>query len=285
MRVLLFGATGMLGSDLVRFAPSHAQITAPSHRDLNISDAAALSAALDDLRPDIVLNAAGFTSVEDAELAAREAMLVNGDAVTRLGQLSAQRGISVVHFSTDYVFDGRRLQPYREDDPTAPLNAYGESKVAGEQGLIASDARALIVRTQWLFGERGFSFPRTMLERAERRVPTTVVSDQWGRPTSTVDMSRLTWSLISRGAVGIFHAANAGTASWFDVAAHVFEYAGKRPLLTPCSSEQFPSLARRPLRSVLDTSKVERFIGNPLRHWTSALDELLHRIAPSSLQV
>jgi dTDP-4-dehydrorhamnose reductase len=275
MKALLIGARGLLGADLAATAPSGLELRAMDYAELDITDPVALAQTLDTLRPDVVVNASGYTAVDRAEMEPGAAFALNSTAVGSLGHLCAEQGALVVHFSTDYVFDGRGTHPYREDDATAPLSVYGASKLAGERALLSSGVRALVIRSQWLFGQRGKSFPRTMWERAREALPTRVVNDQHGRPTFTVDLARAMWTLIERGTTGMFHAANGGHATWHDVASQVFRAAGVPELLSSCVTADYPTVARRPARSELDTRKLEGVLGQPLRPWQSALQELL----------
>ncbi len=227
------------------------------------------------LRPEVVLNAAAYTAVDRAESEPDVAFRVNAAAVEELGRIAAQAGARVVHFSTDHVFDGTARAPYREDDPPNPLNAYGRSKLAGERALAESGARYLIVRAQWLFGAHGRSFPRTMWERAGARQPSRVVDDQWGRPTCTADLAAAVWSLIRREAAGVLHVANAGTASWYDVARRVYAQVGVEALVTPCGTADYLTPAARPARAVLDTTDAEALLPAPLPRWEDALQRFL----------
>jgi len=184
----------------------------------------------------------------------------------------------VVHFSTDYVFDGTATVPYGEECPRHPVNAYGMSKAAGEKNLQSSGAEYLIVRTQWLFGEHGTSFPRTMWERARAGRATRVVNDQLGRPTYARDLAAAVWRLIGWSACGLMHLTNHGQATWFDVAARVFARAGRPDLLTPCATADYPTKAKRPRYSVLDTERAERALGGALPKWEDAVDRFLATI-------
>jgi dTDP-4-dehydrorhamnose reductase len=274
MRVLLLGAGGMLGHDLATSVPSGTALYAPTLDDLDITDSAALGARIEALRPEVIINAAGYTAVDRAETETEQAHRVNAVAVGELGRLAARAGARVVHFSSDYVFSGMATRPYREGDPTDPVNVYGATKLAGERALAYSDATWLIVRTQWLFGAHGTSFPRTMWDRARAGQATRVVNDQRGRPTYTKDLAAAVWRLIERGARGVLHVANGGEATWFDVAAQVFARAGRRDLLTPCTTADYPTPARRPRYSVLDTTKFAGLAGG-LPRWEDALDRFL----------
>jgi dTDP-4-dehydrorhamnose reductase len=179
-----------------------------------------------------------------------------------------------VHFSTDYVFSGRSNRPYREDDAAEPLSVYGQSKLAGEEAVSSRNAEGLVIRSQWLFGTHGRSFPALMRERARSRIPTRVVDDQFGRPTYSADLALWTWELVAKRTRGIVHAANGGIASWFDVAGIVFDRENARECLTPCRTADYPTRARRPAYSVLDISKLETLIG-PVPTWENALSRFL----------
>lgn len=279
MRVLLLGAGGMLATDLAREAPPHVDLRSLSHAECDITDAAALDRELGRVAADVVINATAYTAVDRAETERELANRVNGHAVGQLGMLCAERGARVIHFSTDYVFPGDASRPYREDDPVAPLNAYGASKLLGETLLARSGARYCVVRTQWLFGRNGRSFPRTMWERARAGQPTRVVSDQQGRPTYTVDLARATWAVMAAGTTGILHAANQGATSWFGLAQRVFDRLGAGELLSPCATTDYPTPAKRPAFSVLDTSRLEAIPGGAMPPWEDAVDRFLDEIA------
>jgi dTDP-4-dehydrorhamnose reductase len=283
MRALVFGAAGMLGTDLLATAPADVSIIAPSIDDVDITDSARLSTAFDDARPELVINAAAYTAVDRAESERAIADAVNGTAPALIGAECARRGIAVVHFGTDYVFPGTASVPYRESDPVAPLNAYGHGKLLGEQSLLASGAHALILRTQWLFGVAGKSFPRTMWERATAAMPTRVVNDQYGRPTYTRDLATATWQLIARGESGIIHVTNGGDpAPWFDLASEVFARAGAAHLLSACTTADYPTHARRPAYSVLSTDRLTGALGHALPDWREALERFLVEMSVSA---
>jgi dTDP-4-dehydrorhamnose reductase len=274
-RVLVLGAGGMLGHDLVATAPAGVTLFPCTRAHLDITESAALAATLGDVRPEVVINAAAYTAVDRAEAERDIAMRVNGAAVGELGRAAHHVGARVIHFSTDYVFDGTATEPYNESGPTNPVNAYGASKLAGEQALQASGAAYLIIRTQWLFGAQGRSFPRTMWQRAQARAPSRVVCDQFGRPTYSVDLARATWQLVAGDVTGVIHVANAGVATWYDVATRVYAACGVGELVQPCRTDEFPTPARRPLRAVLDTRRAERVLRGPLPRWQEAIDRFL----------
>lgn len=283
MRALILGAAGMLGTDLCAMVPHDVSLVAFDVADVDITDRAQVAAALDDARPDWVINAAAYTAVDRAESEPSVAEAVNALGPRLIADEAARRRIALVHISTDYVFPGTARAPYREDDPTAPVNAYGASKLRGEQAVLASGAHTLVLRTQWLFGRAGRSFPRTMLERASAGVPTRVVDDQLGRPTYTRDFAVATWQLVARGASGIVHVTNGGAATtWYELAGAVFARVGSPLLLAPCSSSDYPTPARRPVYSVLSTDRLEALLSGPLPDWHDALARFLDEIMGSA---
>ena len=278
MRVMLLGAGGMLGCDLLATAPATARVTPLSRADVDITDTQALARAAQDIRPDVIMNAAAYTFVDEAEAERDAAFRVNADAVGAIGRAAAGAGALVVHFSTDYVFDGASALPYPENAAPNPLNVYGASKRAGEQQLLQSGTAYLLIRTQWLFGIHGRSFPRTMWQRACHSQATRVVVDQTGRPTYTLDLAQAVWLLLARGARGLFHLANSHTATWYDVAERVFSRAHRNDLVTACTTAEYPTPARRPAHSVLDTGKGEALLGRPLPSWTDGIDRFLDEL-------
>jgi dTDP-4-dehydrorhamnose reductase len=277
----------MLGRDIVREAPADVDVTGHTRGDTDVTDAAQVTEAVRDVEPDVIVNAAAYTAVDRAEEERNLARAVNEEAPGLIGRVAtstrsartAHRSL-VVHFSTDYVFDGTADHPYREDDPVAPLGTYGRTKLAGERTLVGSGAPYIIMRTSWLFGSGGRSFPRTIWERATSAKPTQVVNDQRGRPTYSVDLARVVWRLVvgpqagSVAAGRILHAANSGVATWYDVAARVFDAAGRGDLLVPCTTVDYPTPAKRPAWSVLDTGQLDALLG-PLPPWEDAVDRFL----------
>ncbi|MBL8115306.1 MAG: dTDP-4-dehydrorhamnose reductase [Acidobacteria bacterium] len=224
----------------------------------------------------LVLNAAADTRVDLAETdpAHRE---TNAAAVGRLARLCAAAGAMLVHVSTDYVFDGTATEPYLEDHPVDPVNAYGAGKLEGERQVVASGARFLIVRTSWVFGVGGANFPEAILRQvALGRTELRVVSDQRGRPTYAADLAHAIRRLVDVGATGIVHFANSGETTWFGLAAELVRAASHPEVaVKPCTSDEFPRPAKRPAYSVLDTSLYERLTGEPPPPWQAALARYL----------
>ena len=277
MRALILGAGGMLGHDLVRSAPTDLDVRPLTKSDLDITDTTSVAALIGHLKPAVIVNAAAYTAVDRAEAERDQAFRVNAEAVGELGRIAARTGARVVHFSTDYVFDGTASEPYREDNSTKPVNAYGESKLAGEEALETSGADWLIVRTQWLFGVNGKSFPRTMWERAQAGLATKVVRDQTGRPTYSHDLALAVWALIAKGTRSVIHVANDGQATWFDVATRVFARAGRPELLTACLTADFPTPARRPMYSALATTRLEE-LRVTMPPWQQAVERFVEEL-------
>jgi dTDP-4-dehydrorhamnose reductase len=272
-RYLITGAAGMLGRDLQTVFAGR-DVTALSRADLDITDFSAVTAAV--AGHDVIINASAYTAVDAAETDEERATAVNGTGAGNLAQAAAAIGATMVQYSTDYVFDGHATTPYPEDTPLNPVSAYGRSKAVGEQLVTRYNSeRSYIVRTAWLYGEHGANFAHTMLRLAADRETLTVVSDQVGQPTWTIDLARATLLLLDTHApVGIYHGTNSGHASWCDFARQIFREAGLAPeRVTPISSAEFVRPAPRPAYSVLGHN-AWLAAGLPApRHWTEALEE------------
>lgn len=234
-------------------------------------------------RPSLIVNAAAYTKVDDAETQREAAFRVNATGVESLAHAAQELGVRMLHYSTDYVFDGNGAQPYLEDHPTAPGNVYGESKLAGERLLLEILPNdAVIVRTSWLFGENGPNFVKTMLGLMRSRSELRVVSDQHGRPTYTHDLAEVSLSLCGafgdgKAAPGVYHFANSGPTSWHGFALGIRDVclelgvSLKVEHIVPVTTAEFPRPAKRPAYSVLDTRKIEAFVGGRARSWRDAL--------------
>lgn len=272
MSELILGAGGMLARGLARLRP---EARALGIDRLDVTDPAALARAI---APgvSVVWNAAADTRVDLAESDPYH-LSVNDVAVGEIARLCRDAGALLVHVSTDYVFDGRPGRPWREDDPVAPLNAYGRGKLGGERRALASGAEVLIVRTSWVFAPGGVNFVDTMLGlAASGKTELKVVDDQRGRPTFAPDLARALVRLVSVGARGLVHFANAGETTWYGLAKEALSRGGfPRVRLVPCATAEFPRPAARPANSVLDTTRYERLAGEAPRHFTEALDEHL----------
>ena len=272
-RVLVVGAGGMLGHDLISGLDGH-DVTGLTRSELDITDEAATMAALEGF--DVVINAAAFTAVDDAQENEDLAFAINADGARNLAKACRKAGAILVQVSTDYVFDGESRTPYPEDAAPNPRSVYGASKWAGEQAVLEEHPEgSLIVRTSWLYGTHGNSFPRTILRAGLHRETLDVVDDQRGQPTWTMDVAVIIKNLINQGITsGIFHATNSGSTTWHGFATKLFELAGWDPArLRTSSTEAFPRPAPRPAWSVLGHKNwAEHGIPSP-RIWEVALEE------------
>ena len=282
-RWLVTGAGGMLGVDLVAaVAGAGHGVTAAAHRDLDVTDTAAVEAAVPGHR--VVVNAAAFTDVDGAEAAPERAMAVNGLAAGHLARACAGAGAILLQVSTDYVLAGDAASPHPEDAAAAPINAYGRSKLAGERAVMAAlPASGYVVRTAWLYGEHGRSFVGTMLRLAREQDTVDVVDDARGQPTWTCALAaRLVAlgevALAGRAAPGVYHATGAGEATRYDVARAVFTLAGHDPArVRRTTSAAFPRPARRPGYSVLGQARWAAAGLSPMAHWREMLAEAMRR--------
>jgi dTDP-4-dehydrorhamnose reductase len=279
-RVLVTGSSGMLGSDLVFLLTAAGyDVLARPKAELDVTDAALVSRSLRELRPEVVVNCAAFTRVDDCETDPR-AFEVNAEGVANLADACGHAGAQLVQISTDFVFDGTKESPYREDDPVNPVSAYGRSKRAGEEEAMRLPG-SLVIRASWLFGRSGWNFIEAILKQVESgKTRLAVVVDQLGRPTSTTDLSEALLALLDAGASGLYHFANRGEVSWNDFAREILWLAGRTDVaVDPTTAEALARPARRPAYSVLDTGKYERLTGRPIRHFRDPLAEYLARRA------
>ena len=276
-RCVVIGATGQLGSDLVRTFDRPSELVPLGSRDFDILDAARARSTLEDLRPTCVLNAAAYNLVDRAEDERQRAFALNADAVGALATVCQALGAVFVHFSTDYVLDGRKRTPYLESDSPAPLSAYGESKLAGERLALERCERTVIFRVCGLFGVAGSSgqgktnFVETMLRLARERKPLRVVADQVLGPSYTLDLARKVWTVLPKAAHSIYHLTNAGQTSWYEFARRAVEFAGMTADLTPVTAAEYGAKARRPAYSVLAHAHLAALGEDDLRPWDAAL--------------
>lgn len=245
--------------------------------ELDITDARALRRAILEAAPQFVVNCAAFTAVDGAELEEDRALAINGTAVAELARLADEAGAVLVQLSTDYVFDGAKSRPYREDDVPRPLSAYGRTKLAGEEAA-ATASRHLIVRTAWLFGDGGSNFVEAIRRQVDSGARVLrVVADQHGCPTYAEDLATAVIALVEVGASGIVHAVNAGAASWYGFAREIASILGKEVEVVPITTAEAARRAVRPAYSVLDTSRLQGLLGASLPSWQDALRRYLGR--------
>ncbi|PIS01746.1 MAG: dTDP-4-dehydrorhamnose reductase [Chlamydiae bacterium CG10_big_fil_rev_8_21_14_0_10_35_9] len=278
MKVLLIGSKGMLGECFARhFRKVGIAFESPSKEMLDVSHNSALQSFVHNQSFTHIINCSGYTNVEMAEIEKERAELLNDKSMEFLGNVSQQFSIKIIHFSTDYVFDGKKTAPYLETDTTNPLNIYGKSKESGEKRLLKIAPNSLIIRTSWLFGLFKNHFIAKILHLMENKKEVQVVADQLGRPTFTKDLVEATMKLIDKS--GIYHFANAGQTSWHGFAEGILKKAQKLGLpilcekVEPVSSQAFETRAARPKYSVLSTEKYEKETLSSPRTWTESLEE------------
>ncbi len=296
LKVLVTGAGGQLGSELMQLPwPETFQVEGKTRAELNIADPAASETAIRDGGYDLVVNAAAYTAVDRAESDSQAAEAANRLGPANLAQSCCRAGAALIHISTDYVFDGTKAAPYNEDDPVAPLGAYGRGKAAGENEVRRALARHVILRTAWVYGAHGGNFVKTVLRLIGERDEVRIVADQHGSPTSARDLGRAIVGIAERIAQdrerrsatpwGTYHCANAGEASWHDLAAEIAVMAapwtGRAPRVVPIATSDYPTPAKRPANSRFDCGKLERSFGIRLRPWREALPEVLEDLRPA----
>ncbi|HET7730378.1 MAG TPA: dTDP-4-dehydrorhamnose reductase [Usitatibacter sp.] len=296
MRVLLTGAGGQVGTEVARQLEGRARVLAPDRARLDLSDGAGIVRMVRDARPDVIVNAAAYTAVDRAESDEATAHAINAVAPGILAEEAKRCGALLLHYSTDYVFDGTKASPYLESDPVNPINAYGRTKLGGERAIAQAGCDHLVLRTQWVYGPHGGNFMLTMLRLAATRPELRVVDDQHGAPTSSRQLARLTRALLAgaageisaaslerlRGAPGVYHATASGSTTWCGFARAIFEERSRQPevrftppRVTPIPSSEFPTPARRPANSVLCCDKLEAALGVRIEDWRTGLRDVL----------
>lgn len=290
-RILLLGGSGQVGGELLRLLNSRAEVYAPSSTELDLTDAAQLKACLHAAAPEVVINAAAYTAVDKAESDEATAFLINAQAPELIAHHCAQTDATLIHYSTEYVYDGTKPAPYVETDATAPLNVYGRSKLAGDEAITASKARHLILRTSWVYGASGHNFLKTMLRLAQSRPSLSVVDDQYGAPTSSRLLATTTLALLDSApladptASGVYHLSGEGETTWYRFARAILEATRTHhnfdtANLQPIPSSQYPTPAVRPKNSLLSKGKLHAIFGITLPHWRESLNEVLAELFP-----
>jgi len=281
MKVLLLGSNGQLGRELERQLSSVGSVAAFPRSALDITNHRAVTDAVLAIHPNIIVNAAAYTAVDKAETDAERANAVNAEAVANLAQIAQKNGAWLIHYSTDYVFDGSKPTPYIETDAPNPINVYGASKLAGETAIAAADCQHLIFRTSWVIGKDGNNFAKTILRLAAERNSLKVISDQRGVPTSPSLISKITIDAIrafkqdKAWPQGIYHLAPQGVSSWHEIAKTLIVYAEQQRVrlntqvadIQAITTAEYPTAAKRPLNSQLDTSKLRAQLSFDLPHW------------------
>jgi dTDP-4-dehydrorhamnose reductase len=280
-RIVLTGAAGQLGIELVRALAPLGDLHALTRDELDLRDASAIAVAVRGMRPQLIVNAAAYTAVDRAEADVEAADAVNAVAPAVLAEEAKRAGSVLIHYSTDYVFDGESSTPYTEDAATAPLNVYGRSKLAGERAVMASGAAAVILRTSWVYGLHGSNFLLTMRRLAATRDELRIVADQFGVPNWTRLLADATAAIVGQGLAplgeraGLYHLSCKGQASWYEFASAIIG-AVASPRVVPIATSEYPTPARRPRYTVLDASRFERAFAVALPGWREGLDACLH---------
>ena len=281
MRILLTGRNGQVGWELERMLAPVGEVIALDRAQLDLCDETSIRRAARASAPDVIVNAAAYTAVDRAESEPVLASAVNGIAAAILAEEARRCDALLVHYSTDYVFDGEKGVPYREDDPTSPVSVYGRSKLEGEQAIQASGCRHLILRTGWVYAARGNNFVRTVLKLARERGELSVVGDQIGAPTSAHELAVATATLLAQGppADGIYHLSAAGETSWYDYALAIISLTGLVDTkVRRITTADYPTAARRPRYSVLSNEKIRNAAGIALADWRAPLEAVCREL-------
>ncbi len=285
MKVLILGAGGQVGRAVAQAPGTGHHVIAKTRGEVNIADASAVGRVLAESSPDWLVNAGAYTAVDLAEDEPQAAAAINDTAVGILDAAGARSGCRVLHLSTDFVFDGASSRAYLPSDTPAPLSVYGATKLAGERKLLDGASRGIVLRTAWVYASAGRNFVLTMLRLMKEREQIRVVSDQIGAPTWAGSLGAIIWGLMeSQAAPGIYHWTDLGVASWYDFAVAIQEEALSRGLLTrpaevlPIATADYPTRARRPAFSVLDTTATRALAVAPAAHWRSNLRKMLDEL-------
>lgn len=294
MRILVCGANGQVGHELVDRARTYGlEALGMTREQLDITRTEAVCDAVHNLGPGLVINAAAYTHVDNAEANAAQAYAVNRDGAASLAEACRRASIPLLHISTDYVFSGEARQPYKETDAVAPTGVYGESKLAGERAIQTALQQHLILRTSWVYGVHGHNFVKTMLRLGRQRDALSVVADQHGCPTAAASIAEVLLELAKRHlkgerlAWGTYHYSGRSPCTWYDFAVEIFRQAAakglldKEPKVSSISTSQYPTPARRPAWSVLDCSKFESTFGIPTHDWREELAGVLDALQRS----
>jgi dTDP-4-dehydrorhamnose reductase len=285
MRILVTGGTGQLGSEWVDYLNRKGvEFIALPASDFDVTDHEDTRRVMSNLNPNLIINCAAYTNVDQAEDESEKAFLINRDGVKNLAEYCASKDIKLVHFSTDYIFPGNREdeetypQGYSEEATKQPINVYGESKLAGEEALENSGCDYILIRTSWLCGKHGSNFVKTMLKLAQNHEEPKVVDDQIGSPTFTQNLVANGWNLIEKKRSGVFHISSIGKITWYEFAQEIFNQAGIDITIEPVSSSEFKSKAERPAFSLLSNQKIGNIPDSEIIGWKDGLSSLLKEL-------
>lgn len=278
--ILVTGAGGQIGYELARLLPVHGEVAALDRKQLDLADADAIRDTLHAIRPQLIVNAAAYTAVDHAEAEPERAESINARAPGILAEEAKRLGTVLIHYSTDYVFDGTASKPYAEDSTTGPLNVYGQSKLHGEQAIAAVDGASITLRTSWVYGLRGRNFLLTIRRLAAERDELSIVADQFGVPNWSRALAEATATLVGRGLPylaerkGLYHLSATGSTTWFEFARAIVGPV-ERPRVVAITTREYPTPARRPAYAVLSAAKFERTFGFGLPDWRTMLRDCL----------
>lgn len=284
MKILVTGANGQLGQELVQqLQQKNVELYAFTKTDLDICNLSNVQQVVNEIQPQVIINAAAFTKVDLAETEQDLAFNVNAYGQRNLAVAAEQVGAKICYVSTDYVFDGNATEPYQEHALVNPIGVYGKSKYAGEQLTQTLNSKYFIVRTAWVYGEYGPNFVKTMLRLAKERDELGVVSDQIGSPTYTVDLATFLIELVQTEKYGIYHCTNSGSCSWYEFAQAIFEESNVDIKVNPLTTDQYPTPAKRPNYSVLSDRALKLNGFKPVRHWRDGLKAFLNNAKNNNL--
>ena len=277
MKILVTGRDGQVGWELARLLPALGEVAAFTRAEMDLANPDAVVDRVRAFKPDVIVNAAAYTAVDKAETDKEQATLVNAAGPAFLAAEAQARGALLVHYSTDYVYDGTKASPYVETDPTNPLSVYGQSKLAGERAIEAVGCRHLILRTSWVYGARGRNFMLTMLKLGREKPVLRVVDDQRGAPTWSHDIAATTLALLKARSPqsGVYHLTAGGATTWCGFAREIFRIAGIQTPVEPITTADYPTPAKRPANSVLSNEKMKNTFKVGLPSWGESLERCL----------
>jgi len=281
MKILVTGGDGQLGSTLKKLAGDYKNhiFTFIDVRDLDLTDSQGMAAFLAAHKPGILINCAAYTAVDKAESETDLVMAVNATAPGEMAKVCAEKGILLIHISTDYVFDGKSYKPYKETDPANPVSVYSKSKLEGETRILQEDVKGIIIRTSWLYSEYGQNFVKTILKKGKELGKLKVVYDQVGGPTYARDLAKAILDILPEIAntrtMEIYHYANEGVISWYDFAHAIIEISGIDCILEPLETKDYPTPAARPSYSVFNKTKFKERFGIEIPYWRTSLKECI----------
>ncbi len=285
MKLLITGAGGQLGKEWIDFCKDHSvSYNSFSSNELDITDEDKVAKVIVDLAPDVLINCAAYTKVDEAEDNKQTALKINAESVKKLTNICNRNNVKLVHYSTDYVFAGNKSdkenspEGYKEEDSTDPVNAYGHSKLKGEEAIKDSGCKFLLLRVSWLCGQYGNNFVKTMLRLGAERNELNVVHDQFGSPTFADQVVEQTFELLQQNKIGTYHLSSGGMTTWFDFSKEIFKQKGINVKVNPVSSADFPTKAKRPFFSKLSTQKISNVDGILILDWKAGLQRLLKQL-------